>query len=156
MCATTLHRTASSSPGAAARTAGSAREDQISVAVREEGPRSRVGGFTLVGDLDGLRELAGLDVAVQRGEEVLHGDRLRRRGGGRRRRRLRFGRHRDVVSLEERADDSRASKSSWKKKTYRSFIYFFLLAYRGMSEAGPIRRAHVTGPQISHDGPGIA
>jgi hypothetical protein len=47
--------------------------------------------LTLVGDTDGLGELVGLDVAVERGEEVLDGDRLRGCGGGRRR--LRLGRH---------------------------------------------------------------
>ena len=47
--------------------------------------------MTLVGDLGGLLELAGLDVAVERGEEVLDGDRLC--GGGRR---LRLGRHRGM------------------------------------------------------------
>lgn len=58
-----------------------------------ETPRWGKECLTLVGDLGGLGELAGLDVAVDRGEEVLDGDRLRRGGG---RRRLRLGRHREV------------------------------------------------------------
>jgi len=47
--------------------------------------------LTLVGDLGGLFESTGLDVAVERGEEVLDGYRLRGGGG-----RLRFGRHREA------------------------------------------------------------
>jgi hypothetical protein len=48
--------------------------------------------LTLVGDLGGLFESTGLDVAVERGEEVLDSYRLRGGGGGR----LRFGRHRET------------------------------------------------------------
>lgn len=46
--------------------------------------------LTLVGDLGGLFESTCLDVAVERGEEILDGHRLR--GGGR----LRFRRHHET------------------------------------------------------------
>ena len=77
--------------------------------------------LTLVGDLDGLGVLAGLDVTVERREEVLHGDWLR--GGGRRG--LRFGRHREVVrSGEEMADNTRA-EAARKKPRFTLGCFFF-------------------------------
>lgn len=66
--------------------------------------------LTLVGDLGGLFESTGLDVAVERGEEVLDGYWLR--GGGRR---LRFGRHREAWVCRRERETAHESSTRCKK-----------------------------------------
>jgi hypothetical protein len=105
----------------------------------------------LVGDLDGLGELAGLDVAVERREEVLHGDWLR--GSGRRG--LRFGRH-DVLrsgSLASRdppARRRRAASLAWTGEGRRDLLWRLAPAEQQQREEigrGWIRREGVADGQ---------
>ena len=93
MSATTLHRRASSSAGATARTANNQRniDNAKNITKKKKGERDERcqlkkrerGGQTLICDFDGVVICGGLDVAVEGCEEIFEGRRrLRRRRRG--------------------------------------------------------------------------